>query len=73
MASKKLRFLIFSVDRCPVYFNDGEDPWNIEENHVKVFTFDGLSAAHLSKKSILPTSLLILATIATYSGSIIVL
>ena len=28
-----------SVDRCPMYFNDGEDPWTQEENYIKVFDF----------------------------------
>ena len=26
-------------DRCPMYFNDGTDPWNVEENHIRVFNF----------------------------------
>ena len=28
-----------TVDRCPMYFNDGEDPWTVEENYIKVFDF----------------------------------
>ncbi len=30
-------------DRCPMYFNDGEDPWNVEEHHITVFNFDDLN------------------------------
>ena len=26
-----------------MYFNDGSDPWNVEENHIRVFNFDGSS------------------------------
>ena len=29
----------FTVDRCPMYFNDGADPWKVEENHIRVFDF----------------------------------
>lgn len=25
-----------------MYFNDGEDPWNVEENHIRIFNFDNL-------------------------------
>ena len=27
-----------------MYFNDGSDPWNVEENHIRVFNFDGSGA-----------------------------
>ncbi len=27
-----------------MYFNDGEDPWNVEENHIRIFNFDNLDA-----------------------------
>merc|ERR1712131_417153 len=32
-------------DRCPMYFNDGEDPWTQEENYIKVFDFSQWSSA----------------------------
>jgi len=32
-------------DRCPMYFNDGEDPWTQEENYIKVFDFSEWSSA----------------------------
>ena len=32
-------------DRCPMYYNDGEDPWTVEENYIKVFDFSNLSGA----------------------------
>ncbi len=32
-----------AVDRCPMYFNDGADPWNVEENHIRIFNFDDVS------------------------------
>jgi len=32
-------------DRCPMYFNDGADPWTLEENFIKVFDFSGWSPA----------------------------
>jgi len=35
-----MHFCNFAVDRCPMYFNDGTDPWNIEENHIRVFDFN---------------------------------
>ena len=37
-----VNFFPFAVDRCPMYFNDGSDPWNIEENHIRVFDFSNL-------------------------------
>ena len=24
-------------DRCPMYYNDGADPWTVEENFIKVY------------------------------------
>ena len=32
-------------DRCPMYFNDGSDPWTVEENYIRVFDFKGNSNA----------------------------
>ena len=32
--------MLHLVDRCPMYFNDGENPWEREENHIRVFNFD---------------------------------
>jgi hypothetical protein len=26
-------------DQCPMHFDDGSDPWSMEENYVKIFTF----------------------------------
>ena len=40
-----------SVDRCPMYFNDGEDPWTVEENFIKVFDFNNLNVG----AALLPT------------------
>ena len=28
-----------------MYFNDGEDPWTVEENFIKVFDFNNLNGA----------------------------
>ena len=39
------------VDRCPMYFNDGEDPWTVEENFIKVFDFNNLNVG----AALLPT------------------
>ncbi len=36
---------VIAVDRCPMYFNDGADPWNVEENHIRVFNFDNLDTS----------------------------
>lgn len=33
---------MIAVDRCPLYFNDGEDPWTVDENYIRVFDFDNL-------------------------------
>lgn len=27
-----------------MYFNDGEDPWKVEENHIRVFNFNDESS-----------------------------
>ena len=29
-----------SGDRCPLYFDDGEDPWSKKDQYFKVFDFD---------------------------------
>ena len=34
-----MQYSYFTVDRCPMYFNDGADPWKVEENHIRVFDF----------------------------------
>jgi len=39
-------------DRCPMYFNDGTDPWTVEENYHKVFNFDNHGASSSLKVSI---------------------
>lgn len=26
-------------DQCPMFFDDGSDPWSTQENYVKVFKF----------------------------------
>ena len=39
------RFFSISVDRCPMYFDDGEDPWTLKENFIRVFDFNGWSSA----------------------------
>ncbi len=36
-----------AVDRCPMYFNDGSDPWVVEENHIRVFDFSDYSGANV--------------------------
>ena len=32
-------------DRCPMYFNDGANPWQVEENNIQVFNFSQHSSA----------------------------
>ena len=32
-------------DRCPMYFNDGSDPYTQEDNHIRIFNFDDYSLA----------------------------
>jgi len=32
-------------DRCPMYFNDGSDPWQQDENYVRVFDFSNYNSA----------------------------
>lgn len=27
-------------DQCPMYFDDGSNPWMTKENYIKVFTFE---------------------------------
>merc|ERR1712027_121613 len=35
-------------DRCPMYFDDGSNPWKVEENHIRVFRFDETDYSHSS-------------------------
>ena len=52
---------IIPVDRCPMYFNDGEDPWTQEENYIRAFDFSGWSSAdHVSGLSITLVSTLVM-------------
>jgi len=32
-------------DRCPMYFDDGEDPWTLKENFIRVFDFSSWNSA----------------------------
>ena len=43
-------------DRCPMYFNDGTNPWINEENHIRIFNFDDDAYNHAINVS-LPWSL----------------
>ena len=49
----------FAVDRCPMYFDDGSNPWKVEENHIRVFRFDDTDYSH---SSVLLPSILVLTT-----------
>jgi len=44
-------------DRCPMYFNDGADPWINEENHIRIFNFDDDAYSLASINVSLPWSL----------------
>jgi hypothetical protein len=43
-------------DRCPMYFNDGTNPWDVAENHIRVFDFSGDDNNNASTKLILGQS-----------------
>lgn len=46
-------------DRCPMYFNDGSDPYNVEDNHIRIFDFSDYSvAASMTSLSITTVSLI---------------
>ena len=46
-------------DRCPMYFNDGSDPYNVEDNHIRIFDFSDYSvAASMTSLSIAMVSLI---------------
>ena len=59
-----MKFYI-SVDRCPMYFNDGEDPWTQEENYIRVFDFSGWSSAGSATPHILVTLATLFISMAT--------
>ncbi|XP_040564488.2 LOW QUALITY PROTEIN: uncharacterized protein [Lepeophtheirus salmonis] len=46
-------------DRCPMYFNDGSEPWTVEENYVRVFNFDDTGKGSESSISVLLVFLLV--------------
>ena len=48
-------------DRCPMYFNDGTDPWNIEENHIRVFDFQDSNCCSFIRASFVLVLGLVLA------------
>jgi len=50
-----------------MYFNDGTDPWNIEENHIRVFDFNDKYRNSARKEAglCLTTNIMIFLT-ATY-------
>ena len=43
-----------------MYFNDGSDPWTVEENYIKVFDFANLSGSTAAW----PGILVLLTTVA---------
>lgn len=45
-------------DQCPMYFDDGADPWTQSENFVKIFNWDFVRSSSSTNKS---TDLIILA------------
>lgn len=52
-------------DRCPMYYNDGEDPWTTEENFIKVFDFSNLNSSRVNSGGLLMLILTIYVTILT--------
>ena len=54
-----------------MYFNDGEDPWKVEENHIRVFNFDGRNGANTKQDGIISTKYLIIM-VMTYVTSLLV-
>ena len=42
-------------DRCPMYFNDGTDPWNVEENHIRVFNFQDSDSSASTTRFVITT------------------
>jgi hypothetical protein len=50
-------------DRCPMYFNDGTDPWNIEENHIRVFDFENKNRSPGNVFNVHNLSLMLLLTV----------
>ena len=52
-----------SGDRCPLYFDDGEDPWSKKDQYFKVFDFDyssGVRTAPVTAALLLCLTLLLL-------------
>ena len=35
----------WEFDHCPTYFNNGANPWQVEENHIRVFDFSQRSSS----------------------------
>ena len=54
---------IIEVDRCPMYFNDGTNPWDVAENHIRVFDFSGDEYNHASTKLILGQSAFVIISL----------
>ncbi len=48
-----------------MYFDDGANPWKVEENHIRVFNFDNLSGANSMFQAISAVALLMLALLNT--------
>ena len=45
-------------DRCPMYFDDGADPYKTTENHIRIFDFSDYSVACISSLSTTALSLI---------------
>lgn len=50
-------------DQCPMYFDDGENPWQNTENYIKIFDWDFYKASSsklicLAILTVIPTVLL---------------
>jgi len=50
-------------DRCPMYFNDGTNPWDVAENHIRVFDFSGDEYNNASTKLILGQSAFVIISL----------
>lgn len=48
---KKLTFIL-SGDQCPMYFDDGTNPWVNEDNYIQVFKYGGSSTLIVSSSII---------------------
>lgn len=59
---KLFRIIYFAGDQCPMFFDDGSNPWGISEHHIQIFNWDFVRSAAVTTVDVLRLSYLVVFT-----------